>query len=99
MPLLKSFHRRSGYRIDLAVHPQRVFADEMANQARNVVGAFAQWRNVNRKNVQPVEEIAAEFSRLHHRAEISICCGNQTNVNLSRSCAAEPFEFSLLQGA
>jgi hypothetical protein len=40
---------------------------EVPHQERNVSLAFPQGRNVNRKNIQPKEEIGPELLLGHHR--------------------------------
>ena len=44
----------------------------MTDQQRDVFLAFAQGRNMHRKDIQPVEEIGTELLVLDHQAQIAI---------------------------
>ena len=51
------------------------------------------------KYLQPVIQILAKGRLLHHARQITMCGGDQADVNLVRAVAAEPLEFLLLQDA
>ena len=58
----------------------RVTHHEVADQQRNVLGAFAEGRKLDREDVQPVVQISAELSRLDQLLERAIRGGDDADV-------------------
>src|SRR4029077_18265200 len=56
-------------------------------------------RNHDRKNVQPIVKITAEFITCNHLGQIAMSGGNQTHVDVMRAAAAKAFELLFLQNA
>jgi hypothetical protein len=61
------------------------------------LAALAQRRQVDRKHVQPVIQIAAKFVPLYHLREIAVRRRNQPHVYAMGAAASQAFEFLLLQ--
>ena len=72
---------------------------EVAHQQRHVFRALAQCRNVNRKNIQAVVEVAAKVALGDQLWQIAIGRGHHADVDALRAIAAQAFEFLLLQHA
>jgi hypothetical protein len=84
---------------DLATHATAIDPDKMLYESGDVFAAFAQGWQHYRKYVQAVIEVAAEFTAVRHVGKITVCGGNQANVNFVGASAAQAFEFLLLQNA
>ena len=69
----------------------------MPHQLRNILSALPQSWNIDRKYFQPIIKILAKCRLLHHRSQITMRGGDQADVNLVRTVAAESLEFLLLQ--
>jgi hypothetical protein len=80
-------------------HPPGEYLGEMKNQLAYVLPALSQGRNHDRKNVQPIVEITAEFITRNHLGQIAMSGGNQTHVDVMRAAAAKAFELLFLQNA
>src|SRR5260221_12520575 len=61
--------------------------------------AFAQGRNVNRKNIHAKKEIGSELLLAHHRFQIAVRRGNQTCIRRKRPRASQPLELRFWQRA
>ena len=73
-------------------------ADEVGDQERDVLGAFAQRRHPNREHVQPVEQIGAKGALLNHLLEVLVRRGDDSHID--RRCAAaaaQPLDLLLLE--
>src|SRR5580704_5680585 len=71
----------------------------MKNQLAYVLPALSQRRNHDRKHVQPIVKITAEFITCNHLCQIAMGGGNQTHVDVMRAAAAQAFELLFLQNA
>ncbi len=69
------------------------------HEQRHVVLAVAQRRQLDRDDVQPVEQIFAELALFHHLAEIDVGRRDDPDVHLDRLHAAEAHEVALLDDA
>src|SRR5207248_10171832 len=54
---------------------------EMSREQIDVSIAFAQRRNVYRKDSQPKEEIAAKLSSINCRAQVLVSCSDDTDID------------------
>jgi hypothetical protein len=68
----------------------------MSDEERNVFFTFPQRRNVNRKNIQAVVEVAAELFLPDHLFQIAMGGGYNPNVNVLRPRTAQALEFPFL---
>ena len=68
----------------------------MAHQDGNVGGALAQRRREDRKDFEPVKEIAAKLFVGDHLGEVAIGGGDEPNVYGDRARAAKPLNLALL---
>ncbi len=76
-----------------------VLFQEMVDQQRDVILAVAQRRQLNRDDVQAIEEILAEFPFLHHLPQVDVGRGDDAHVDLDRLHPAEAHEVALLDAA
>ena len=72
---------------------------EKIGEVGNVFFVFAQRRDVDGHDIQPVVEILAKGAFFERGAQIAIGGGDQAHVHFDRARAAEPLEFALLQNA
>src|ERR1043166_7115742 len=70
-------------RLDTPAHFGGVHFREITDELRDVLGPIAQWRRNDRKNLQPVVEIAAEKLIRHHLREVSVGCCHQPDININ----------------
>ena len=68
----------------------------MPHQQRNVLGALPQRRHANRKNIQPVKQILAEFLFIDHRPEVAIGGRDQTRIAANGAGSAQAFKLAFL---
>src|SRR5262249_4220798 len=80
-------------------HLLSVPLDEVFDENRNVLPPFAQRRYVNRKHVQPIEQIRPERSFGDSRRQIAVRGRNHSNVDGNRATAGDPLDLPLLQDA
>src|SRR5262245_25293346 len=76
-----------------------VLVQEMLHQQRNVVLSISKRWQLNRDDVQPVEQILAKLSFFHHLPQVDGGCGDDPRIDLDRLHAAEPHEVALLDDA
>ena len=62
-------------------------------------GALAERRHRDRKDVQPIEEIAAERARLDRRLQVAVRRGDDADVDANRCGPSDTLELALLQDA
>jgi hypothetical protein len=78
-------------------HPFCKLLSEEVHQQRNVVSAFAQWRQRDREYVQTVKEITPELLFGYQLRQVSVGSSHDANVNRHRPRTAKPFEFLFLK--
>src|SRR5579872_1964377 len=61
--------------------------------------AIAQGRDVNRENIQAVEEVRAKAARLHGLLEVAVSGGDDANIYSNRATAAYRLKFAFLKDA
>src|SRR5262245_7224272 len=71
--------------------------DEVASERHDVVAALAQWRDMDRNDVEPIEEILAELSVLDAHLERTVGRGDDAQIDLDVARAAHPPEHALLE--
>ena len=69
----------------------------MRDQLVNVLSAVPQRWNQDRKDVQPIVKITAEFIASYHLGEIVMGGGYQTHIDLMGAAAAQALELLFLQ--
>src|ERR1700677_4521163 len=74
-----------------------VAIDKILDQHGDVFPSFPQRRDLNRKNVQPVKQIAPERARGDGSVEITVSGGNQAKSGPDGSCSTDTFKFVFLQ--
>src|SRR5574342_323945 len=79
--------------------PGSAFLREVPSEERDVVGAFSQWRQANRKDAQPVVEVGTKTSGLDGLLEISIGPGDQSDIDPDGLVPADPFELTFLENS
>ena len=95
----KCVHRFGGNVLDGFVQAAAEILHEVTNEQGHVFAAFAQRRNLNRKNIEAIVEIAAKFAVGDEAREVAIGGGHDADVDGLRAIAAEAFELLLLQNA
>ena len=71
----------------------------MPHEERNVLAPFAQGRNPDRKDVQPVVQVRPECLRRDHFMEIAVGGGDQPKIDANDARASESLDLALLNGA
>ena len=69
----------------------------MSDQQGNVFRALAQGRGGDRKDPEPIIQIAAKLLFLHHPTEIAVGRGDDADIDMNRPGAAQAFELLLLE--
>ena len=77
----------------------RANADEAFHEKRNIVEPFAQRRQRDGKDVQPVKEIGPELPFLDQTSQVLVSRGDDPDINLDRSTTAQPLELPPLKNA
>jgi hypothetical protein len=80
-------------------HAPREHFDEMQDQLSYVLSALPQGWNQDRKYVQPIVKIAAEFIPCDHVNHTAMSGGDQSHVDVMGAAAAQPLELLFLQNA
>src|SRR5271168_5046452 len=99
MVLLEGFHHVIRNAVDRLTHSLGERSNEVSHQQRDVFFAFAQRRQRNREDVQPIVEIGTELALLDHRFQILIGGGNDAHIHAHRASSSESFELLLLEDA
>src|SRR5580692_6505295 len=73
--------------------------DEVFRKKGNVVEPFAQWRQRDGKDVQPVKEIGPELPLLDQTSQLLVSRGDDPDINLDRTATSQPLELPLLKSA
>ena len=81
---------------DLPVELAVEFIDKVAHERGDVLLALPQRRDVDRHDVEPVEEVLPEETFLHILLEVAVRGGHEPHVHLDRLDAAHPFELVIL---
>src|ERR1700733_4237408 len=92
-------HGLRGDGVDLPAHIESEMLRKVPDEEWDVFGALAQRRDVNGKNVEPIEQIRAEFLLFYHGFEIAIGRGDEAGVGAKGARTAQALEFPLLQNA
>src|ERR1035441_6808746 len=92
MPAHQSAHCVRWNLIDLKPHFCGILLREMPCEYGYVLRPIAQRRGRDRKDFQPIVEIASEELTPHHLREIPIGCRRQPDVNGNRLRAAQPLK-------
>src|SRR5438105_819615 len=71
----------------------------MPHEQRNVFRAFAQRRDLDRKHIQPVVQVAAELLLGHHSFKVAMSRSHKPDVDCLRPRTPQAFEFPLLQNS
>src|SRR6267142_637655 len=71
--------------------------DEILNQRGDIFPSFAQRRHLNRKNVEPVKQVATNGSSRDGRLQITIGSSNHANICLDGPSSADALTFAFLQ--
>src|SRR5271166_129116 len=97
--LLQLVHRRRRYPRNAFVHGQGELADEVVREQRDVLAAFAQRRQFDAEDVEPVEKVGTELTLLDQFFQILVGGGDAAEVYLNDLVAAHARDFALLQHA
>ena len=92
-------HHVVGNRVDLPTQGAAQPLDEVPHQQRNVAAALAQGRQGDRKDIEPVVQIAAKASFAHVLGQVAIGRGDHADVDVDGPGIAEPLDLPFLQHA
>src|SRR5260370_36234450 len=95
----ESIHCCFWYLINFLPHASRDYTYEMQDELTYVIPTFPQGRYENRKYIQPIVKIAAEFGARDHMGQIAMSGGHEADVDAMRTAASQSLEFLLLQNA
>src|SRR5438552_3493976 len=73
--------------------------DEVLHQHGNILSSLAQRRHLERKYIEPVEQVAPKGSADDGRFQITIGGCDHSHVSTNRLISAHPLKFPLLQDA
>src|ERR1700722_11909570 len=92
-------HRAHGFfrnQFDRFLHRPGKLLNEIFHELWNIGLPFAQWRQVNRENIQPVIQVFTEFTILSHSLQILVGRGDDANIDSCRTRAANCLKLALL---
>ena len=95
----QQFHRPPIDTGDLFVHAAGEAGDEMMDQGRDVLAAFAKGRDVDGKDIQPKIQVLAKVPVCHVFLQVAIGGGNYPDVDRNRLITPHAFDGPLLQHA
>ena len=95
--LAQDFHHFLRHLPALPIHAEGKLANKVIHQKRDVLRTRSQGRKIDREYIQPVKEIGAKPPFAHHLRQVLIGGRDDTNVNASGACAAEPLELLFLE--
>src|SRR5690606_3823027 len=87
-----------GEAADLALVQLAVTLQEVIHQQRDVFPAFAQARNLDGVNVEPVEQVLTKTAGLDLVAQLYVGGSDQPHINADGFVAADPLDLAFLQG-
>ena len=61
------------------------------------MSSFPQRRHLNRKNVEPVKQVAPEHARSDSSLQVAVSGGNHPNISSDGSSSTDTLKFVLLQ--
>ena len=97
-----ALHQLQGLLVDalyLFSRLPRKSVDEVLDQHRYVLFPFPQRRNFDRKDIEPIKQIASKNAGSNRRLQVAIGGGNHPNVSSNCSIPADTFKFVLLQNS
>src|SRR5260370_27166349 len=97
--LLKPLKGRPAYLFDLLADPQLELVHQELDQQRDVVASFSQSWQSNRKHVEPIVEILAEFFLSDFFAQVAIRGGDDAHVHSDWRSPAHTIELAFLENA
>src|SRR5208337_49498 len=74
-----------------------VTINEVLDQQGNVFFSFAQGRNLNRENIQPIEEVVTKGARCDGRLQVTVGGRDYPDICLDRASSAHAVKFVFLQ--
>ena len=95
----KRVHRFRRDHVDVFTETAAELSHVVANQQRNILGALAQRGYADRKHVEAVIEVGAEFVLPDHLFEITVRRRDQSGIAVQRASRPETLKLVLLQHA
>src|SRR5580704_16378894 len=71
--------------------------NEVFNQHGNIFPSFSQRGNLDRKNIEPIKEVATKGSGGNGLVQVAVRGGNHSNICLDGLSSADTLEFVFLQ--
>src|SRR5207249_6134574 len=84
---------------DLSANLGRVARDEIVNEERDILRAFAQGRQMHREDIQPVIEVLPELPLGHGPGQVPVGRSNDADIDRYSLASADPLELVLLEDA
>jgi hypothetical protein len=85
------------YLLNSLPHPPGKYLNEVQDQVTYVIPALSQGRYEDRKYVQPIVKIAAEFVACDHPGKVAMSGGHKTDVDAMCTAASQSLELLFLQ--
>src|SRR5258706_9458498 len=95
--LLHGFQRTLLDLANFPSHAGRQPRREVIYQHRNIIHTFAQRRNLNRENIQPIKKVHAKSTVVNFPFKIFVGSCDDPNVRLDRAVSPDAFKLPLLQ--
>jgi hypothetical protein len=89
-------HYCFGYLINPLPHAPGEYLYEVKDQLMYVIPALPQGRYKDRKYVQPIVKIAAEFVACNHVGQVAMSGGHKANVDAMCTAASQSLELLFL---
>src|SRR5713101_7433703 len=86
-------------RFDRFVHRGCKLSNEIFHELGDISFPFAEWRQIDRKSIQPVIQIFAELSVPNHLFQVLVGRGNEANIDSRCTCTADSLKLTFLEHA
>lgn len=83
--------------VDCALEAKRISANEVREEFRDVVAAFAQRWQRQAKDIKPKEQVLAKATLLRQRKEVAIARGNDSHIGMLQGVGPDHTVLALLQ--
>src|SRR5882762_6600088 len=92
------FGAAEGTRTSLSLFPC-ITINEILSKHGDVFSSFPQRRHFNRKNVEPVKQVAPEHARSDGSLQVAVSSSNHPNISSDGSSSTDALTFVFLQNS
>src|SRR4029077_6260070 len=85
--------------LDFLASRLRVTIDQVFNQQGNVIGSLAQRGDLNREDIEPVEQVLPEGAFSYSCTQVRVCSRDYSHVYRNCLTAPNSLEFALLENS